>query len=248
MFRNPTSQERKIQASLMQPKVRELPAENCLNRALEDIQNLNLDFSQRLMQEHRFQYQWLWNDPDIGPVKWLQCNKKRDVSWYDSLAVFLHELSHEVRNNGCIFNSNNNSKICLELPQDLPLRSIAKIQDLTTLSSDRVEDLVWIQRLYLTDLDQPPLLLFDELQGYIITSKAYTATLTKLGAAALKNQKRLANYLPLFMLYSVRYLEELRNRSPAAFEENFGVCSKNYLSLNLLLRAQRMHTLIGFRQ
>lgn len=244
MFRDPNDKRHTVLASVKVAKKFEIDADQCLVRALSDLKILDSSFTDKIIKLHQDRYQWLWNDADIGPVNWLTCTKEKDVNYYDSLAVFIHELNHEIREEECMVSAIDQEKLCFKLDKNLPNRSIAKIDKIPAKDKDDEESLARIQTLYLSATDQPPYLLFDELNSYILTTKIQSALLTKFGKETLvgKSGKRARTYLPLLELFSVRYLNQLKLKNPKLYAEYFSSNGENYKNLNkLFIESERTY-------
>lgn len=211
----------------------------CFKDAVELIHGLEIPFANIALQQHLKKFgQPYWDDPDFGPMKWLKCDGRPNPDFYSSLGTLLHEVNHELKDDQCLFIPSEGRSLCFKLDPKLPLRSLARIEKFPTKERSITQALEMVQKVYLTDMDLPPVMLFDELNSYIITNRAMTSVLKKKGAAALYDgESRQGVLLPLFLTYTVRYLSILRGTAPQLYQENFRPVpgNANYTNIQTLL-------------
>lgn len=214
-------------------------ARSCLHKAETDINHMQFEAGTRALQAYKTSYPELYDDPDLGPVKWLRCKVSEQNDYYDSLSTLAHELSHELRKADCLFPSFNSSAICFDLDPSLPKRSLGLISKFPTEDQKKVEFLRMMQKIYLTDADQPPSWLFDELNAYTITANGIARDLSTRGRSEFYRQDGTRNIvlLPMFLVITANYLIRLESQDPVGFENNFGAAGSNRSNLRSLLNA-----------
>jgi hypothetical protein len=150
-----------------------------------------------------------WDDLDLGLGKWVDCDDPATVE------VLLHEANHSLRQQQCLHDPTG-PPLCFDGLAALPLRSVARLAMLPIAGGtprDAFED--W-QRVYLDASGaQSPLLLFDELLAYGITTDVSAALV------ATRSSERRQLMLPLVALISVHYWEVLRRDHPDQFRTAF---------------------------
>jgi len=154
-------------------------------------------------------------------------------SYYNSIPILLHELTHDLQQQQCLYTPQEN--LCFELSPKLPLRSVAAFKSFPFKDENTIKGLSFIQNMYMTATDQPPLILFDELNAYIVTNKTMTHILEKEGPSVLfDGEKRPGVFLPMFLLYTVRYLSHVKNNEPELYKINFESHEGNRAALKIL--------------
>ncbi len=233
VYQNPVAADGVVQGSIS--NIENVGSKECLFAAVSQAGVLSPSFKE-IIDLHKQKWSWLWDDYDIGPAKWLNCKDRKTSDWFESIATFIHELNHEIREGSCLRFAKDSSNLCFDLDSALPLRSIAKLESFPTKNSNQLAGLIFFQKTYLTDLDQPPLYLFDELNSYILTTRAYSNILKKNGQSAIfKEESRPVIVLPLFLLYSVLYVERLSKSHPDLYKKNFVLKPENITALKMLL-------------
>jgi hypothetical protein len=154
-----------------------------------------------------------------------------------------HEMLHTLRSGQCLFDAPSGAGRCFQLGDELPHRSLAQLDTFPTSDPLQARSMAAIQKIYLTANDEPPLLLFDELNAYILTTEVWTAMLEAKGLDALFiGENRQGSLLTLFADYAVLYAERLRAQKPDLFEKELGPGSANRAELARLLdRAAAAH-------
>jgi hypothetical protein len=227
-----------VQATLTSAEIKHDEASRCLDDALALIRETNIEAAAPILEKHKGRYAWRWNDADLGPVKWLSCKDRSSPAWFERIDTLLHELNHENKKGQCLFIPSKSDFLCFNLSPNLPLRSLAKLESYPTQNPRQIEGLKFVERFYLTDTDQPPHLLFDELHSYIITTRTMTAITRKFGPSVYREKgssDRQGVLLPLFLLYTVRYLNKLSHLDPKLYRETFGARSTNWNNIRFLL-------------
>lgn len=214
-------------AALQRPPTA-LPAEECFARAMADLDQLDIPGSEVIMVRHRVKYASLWNDFDIGPARWLRCERKKNVAYYESVQTLLHELNHQIREKHCLVLARTNETLCFTGAAQMPRRSIAKLDRFPTAQADMIASLRAFQGTYLTQVDEAYPLLVDELNAYTVTTRALKIMLEKLGPLSVAEGKvRGVVFLPLVMVWTTQYLERAQKLAPSAFELVLGKRTKN---------------------
>jgi hypothetical protein len=213
-------------------------SEACWTAALAHLHTLELPLADKILDAYQRAFPQLWDDLDLGPASYVSCAADPAHEQYnETLTILLHELQHELRRDGCLFNATSGEDFCYALPTKLPGRALARLDHMPVGDPEERSFYELLQHMYLVDVDQPPLMLFDELDAYLSTARVWTAMLRKLGAPQLLDGKGHHMYLPLplFALYSVRYLEALRVKQPKRYAEVFGPDTANRRTLMRLL-------------
>lgn len=205
----------------------------CLRKTENFIGKNHFQEGADIFRAYRTKFPDIWSDGDIGAPKWLDCKDMASISYYNSIPVLLHELTHDLRQQQCLYTPQEN--LCFELSPKLPLRSVAAFKSFPFKDENTIKGLSFIQNTYMTVSDQPPLILFDELNAYIVTNKTMTHILEKEGASALfDGEKRSGVFLPMFLLYTVRYLTYVKNNEPELYKINFESHERNKAALKIL--------------
>lgn len=218
---------------------------SCLAESLSRISALGLPYSDEVIEKHRASHPKEWRDPDLTPERWLTCEPASAVDRFASLGTFLHELNHGLRRESCLNIPSRGAPVCFDLPANLPTRSLAKLDSFPTTNPQSLQLLKAFDDLYMKVGDTEPLMLFDEVIGYAITTDAKTASLRKFGRDSVFRTKTKREYiaLPQMLVYAVRYLAKLREKDPALYAQVFSAGSENSRSLrDVFTWAERSYT------
>lgn len=213
-------------------------AHACLQKVEQDVAKIHFEAGIRALYNYKRNYPTYYEDADIGPVKWISCASSDSHSYWDSLPDAIHELSHDLRDEECLFPIKRNEVLCFKLDQDLPKRSLGKVEDLGTSDEERLRFLESAQKMYLTDTDQPVHMLFDELNSYTIATIGLITLLKERGHDNFYDSSggRTAVILPLFMNMTANYLIRLNDDNRPLFSRNLLANQVNSQSLSRLLR------------
>lgn len=234
IYKDPLIENSPVSATVM-PASDFNKTSQCFKEAIQEIRSFDQPMLKDVLATNENRFGWQWNDMDIGPVKWLNCKDDMSMEWFTSLGDLVHELNHQNREESCLHYPGNGTALCLNLSSELPRRSLAKMKRFPTRDKGVNAALLGIQKIYLTQMDEPPLILFDELNSYILTNKVMTEVLRKHGATALfKKDGRGLVLLPLFMFYSARYILLVKNKKPELYAKNFTPFSENMNNLKVL--------------
>jgi hypothetical protein len=213
----------------------DLEPKACLERALVQLHDMGFADAAVMAERYRRQFSELWLDPDVGPVKWLGCARTPEPA--SQLATFLHEMSHLLQHQSCSYTGEPEYR-CFALDESLPHRAVAAISDLHSSQKAEQEGYQLVQEIYLTRLNQPAATLFDELNAYTITTRVMTAALIRYGVNGIVDDaSRSIDFLPLFLVYTLRYLEVVRSANFDQYQRNFGRSTLNWQNLEALLVA-----------
>ncbi len=192
----------------------------CLERAITESSSWPGDLAENIIEQNLKLYPKFFNDPDVGAVKWLKCGAPL-TTWTDSVATLLHELNHENKNRkGCLFNPISKQYLCFPRSKEAPLRGTAGFEKIPVSEAKVAESLMHVQKIYLTDIDQPYHMLLDELLSYTITLNSFRNLLVASPKNIYeKDGKRFGVLLPLFQTYVVRYLDNFHKADSKKFNE-----------------------------
>lgn len=233
VFCNPEHPRTTVRLATIPANADRLPA--CWEHAQADVRALRMSEADHLLAYHRQELAWEYASAVTGPAKWLSCPAD-DPGYVESLDSMLHEMVHELRQGACLFDPSAQARSCFSFGAELPRRSYAKLDRFPTTVAAQAEALATAQKLYLTDLDEAPELLFDELNAYTMSMQVWTTLLKQRGRAALfEGERRSAMFAPLFALYTTRYLTRLRDEKPKIFAAEFGSATGNRALVTRLL-------------
>jgi hypothetical protein len=129
----------------------------------------------------------------------------------------------------------------------MPRASVVMLGAFPTKDPDQLRGLTAIQKVYQYAWKQStdfPVVIFDELNAYTITTETTTAELRAIGVRALYDETKhrdLVN-LPLFMVYAVKYLIAVKKQNPTLYKEEFAEDTQNRQVIDLLLgRAEKAY-------
>lgn len=210
----------------------------CMDRALKDIEKLKSAVDDKIIGMHKQMYAKDWSDPDTSPVSWLNCGGDQNA-FDDSVAILLHELTHglKITEMQCVYHAVSQKYLCFRLPKELPLRSYGKLDNFSTDDENTIKALEIIQKIYLTDVDQPLYMLIDELNAYTLSNYNYHELFKKYGTKRFfdKEGKRPGIFLPLFYKITVNYLSKLQKDNKRLYMETFLVNTSNRTNMKELL-------------
>ena len=215
----------------------------CLDRGLSLVNSLHSVVYQSLIERHREKYPMEWNDPDLSPVSWLQCGEK-GLEFDESVTTMLHEMTHELRakERQCLWLAVDQKELCFELPNILPLRSYGKIDHFPTFDPNAIRGLTALQKMYLTDTDQPLIMLLDELNAYTLTNKNYLDRYMKFGRMGIFKEsdgKRYGIFVPVFYEYLMLYLSRLKKDDLKLYNNVFRANKTNNISIKELMSTSK---------
>lgn len=197
-------------------------AKACVDRALADLQTIGVGSDAMALYRQRYAMQW--DDPDVGPARYLNCTGK-GISYQRSLSVMIHEATHELTKGNCLYSLHSGYTVCFSLPVTLPSASIAasEIHNPVGQRSKYVEQMENAQTLYLSDLssrNRGPGFLFNELNAYTAGTEVLSALLRTDGTEGLlEGGKPVPVLLPLVSLWTVRYLNAMKKLDPDFYSE-----------------------------
>jgi hypothetical protein len=211
-------------------------ASTCLARAKQDL--IAIGIGADVLDTYRRNFGDVTDDPDIGPVHFLNCSGTGEPSYQESLSVMVHELTHQNTNGNCLYTSYG--PLCFALSRDLPSSSIATVEELFDSDDPYLKRLNKAQQLYLVQFNKQnrgPGALFNELNAYTAGLEVSAALLKQNGPKGLldKEGKPKAQMLPLVMLWTAKYLSELRDENPDLYTSTFGPATGNRKSVETLL-------------
>ena len=221
----------------------------CLNQAVEDIRQLHYADADAIEKTYRERLPERWNSLDQGPASGLDCSQGKGGEYYNSIDTALHEMTHSLRSNDCVFVPNVTGNRCFDFKHrgSMPRATVVLITNLPTKDPEQLRFLAAIQKIYQYMWAQStdfPLGMFDELNAYTITTETMTAVLSARGVAALTDadHKRSFVSLPIFMIYTLKYLVAVKEEYPKLYNENFAEGTNNRKVIDLLLgRAEKAY-------
>jgi hypothetical protein len=222
----------------------------CLAKAVNEITELKLPFSQPLIDQYRRKFPKTWSDSDFGPVTWLKCENQNSAEWQGSLETFLHEISHDIHDERCLFSADQTKPICFDLSDQLPMANSARLNSYPTKNERAIEGVNYFQNLYLHDKEKL-LILVDEIRAYGITSTTAAASMKKLGKKGVLtdvNDDRTRDYfvLPQMLNHLLIYFENLKKSDAALFDRTLN--PQNRRSLRMVLSSADESARYYFKQ
>lgn len=226
-----------IEANALPPGLPRTPQQvtACLDESSSLVSRMHLADGEQVLQTYRARFPKLWNDPLRGPAQWVDC--AHNASGGGSVAPLLHEATHSLTQKNCLFVPGTSIYTCLVFSDRKALPSA------TVLTMDAMPDVDLAQMRALSALAQTyqyvwkesdfPFELFDELNAYTMTAEAMAAELRTSGAPGLTPQASTA--LPLFMVYTLKYLASVKAQNPDLFQREFAPGTANRKVIDLLL-------------
>jgi len=206
------------------------PALQCLARAETLLQELGLPTA--IAADYRQRFSRICGETDRGPAKWFNCAPSQLPQL--ELATWVHEMGHELGRPDCLYTWPHGEFVCLALDSNLPPRAVARLQAApTTRRAEEAHsalEFLQAQQSYLTVA--LPFALFDELNSSTLTTTTMTALVPRWGQNL---SQRPAQLLPLYLVYTLRYLEYVRTHDFAQYRRNFGRNAGNWQALEQLL-------------
>lgn len=235
IYKKPFDPADRVQARYENTKSGANGSAECLARAENDLKGFDLPAAKHVLEKGRAILGTQWDDADIGSLYWLDCADASSFAYYDSLATLIHETSHALRAETCLYLASQDVELCLDLPNSLPSGAVASFAKFPFKSELDVEAFTQIQNTYMFQM-APPILLFDEFNAYINTTAVYSSLLKKKGKSSLFNKdgSRPAIVQTAFMSYAVRYLAELKKNHAVHYEKHFGASTSNRKNLTSL--------------
>jgi len=213
-------------------------ASKCLARAKQDL--IEIGVGADVLDTYRKRNGDTMDDPDIGPAHFLNCSGAGALSYERSLSLMVHEVTHLNTQGNCLYTSYEPQYLCFALSGDLPTSSIATVEQLFDSDDPYLKKLSEAQRLYLFQFNKTnrgPGALFNELNAYIAGLEVSEALLKKNGPKGLvdKEGKPEPQMLPLVMLWTAKYLNEMRNENADLYASAFGPATDNRENVETLL-------------
>jgi hypothetical protein len=210
----------------------------CLARAKADV--LAIDVGAQTLNAYSQKFANIADDPDVGPAHYLNCTGTGDLSYQRSLSIMIHELTHENTMGNCLYTSYAPGYLCFDLPSDLPSASIATDEELFDSDDAYLKKLGKAQQLYLfefTKTNRGPATLFNELNAYTAGLEVSSALLKQHGSSGLleKDGQPEPALLPLVMLWTVKYLAQMRDQNADLYSSTFAPGTGNRNNVNILL-------------
>jgi hypothetical protein len=221
----------------------------CLDQAVEDVGQLHFADGEAIVKTYRERLPQRWNDADGGPAIWLDCTNGKGPQYYISIATFLYEMTHGLQSKNCLFVPNASDKACFDFKDSgsLPPASAVMLSDLPRADPNQLRFLTATQKIYPYAWGLStnyPIEIFDELNAYTITTETMTAELRAIGISAIsdRNEQRRMVTLPLFMIYTGKYLGAVKNKNAKLYDEDFAEGTYNREVIDLLLgRAEKAY-------
>ncbi|MGO9606822.1 MAG: hypothetical protein ACLQAT_26100 [Candidatus Binataceae bacterium] len=217
-------------------------AQACLNHALQDIHQLHFSDGDAIVNTYRERFAEHWDDPERGLAKWLDCSDKNGFAYYVSIATLLHETTHNLAKGDCLYVPDVKENTCFDFKDrsSLPRANVLLLGEFPTKDAAALSGLSLVQNTYQqawkASAQTFPIELFDELNAYTITAETMTAALHTDGASIVsKDPKQNFILLPLFMVYTVKYLDAVKQEKPTLYQEDFAKGAQNREVIDLLL-------------
>jgi len=191
----------------------------CLARARQALKQIHAEYGLAILDA---------TSKKISPAqatnnaaKWLQCIPGDTAHFYDSISGMVHELNHDLRQESCLSGAEDRQPLCFHLPRNLPPNSIARLPSYPTRDKNSAKSLEAISDTYLVNAPQNFLLLLDELNSYILTTRTASLSVYYAGGAAFSNRGAWRPYLvqPLVQTWVLRYLMQLKEFDPGAYHD-----------------------------
>ena len=236
VYKEPRAKSEKLEGTVLPVVSSKKNGSDCLPGALRDIERLGLSNYRSVVSRARKRHQWRWEDPDIGPVKWLDCSDKASERYRHSYIALAHELVHGLTGPDCVWDPTKDKSICFRLdPLALPPAAVArsKIRFANRQTQLTVDH---FQNLYLPVGGAASIVhILDELTAYGLSTE---------GLIRLVETKQIGtslNLLPMFLFYTANYLRNLELRTPDKFAKYFGRGTTNRASvLSLTKRGEQL--------
>jgi hypothetical protein len=185
-----------------------------------------------------------WNDFDLGPAHWLDCATTDRSTFNSSVATWVHEMSHELTEQNCLYSTISKQKWCFDLPATCPPAKSAYVE-INSSDKELEKTLRSLQELYFGERSQNTAIsLFDELNAYTLSTLVSTAALKQGGKKAIYTRQgfRKAEGLPTIMVNVLAYLSRFKKSNPTQYAIVFGAGSQNLIEVKALLqRAEQVY-------
>ncbi|MFH1263199.1 MAG: hypothetical protein V1495_07140 [Pseudomonadota bacterium] len=208
----------------------------CLLEATKTIHTLAEPTAKTVFEEFRKTRPWAWNDLDIGPLRWIRCRKPKGDLDLEFLPYAVHELTHALRRNSCLFFAPHRNTLCFDLGADLPSASIPTLPPLAANDPIHARKLQETQEMYFSNPKINLLSLLDELNAYTNDLKTMRALVSRYGEKLVFPKDRPMILLPLFLRHTARYVVDLRHSNPTLFGRYLAPRTPNRIGLEVLLR------------
>jgi hypothetical protein len=196
----------------------------CLDAALHELKTWRLVDTDSILRRYQAE-DTHWNDLDVGFANYLRCDPTGHKLEKESLVTALHETEHQLSSGGCLFRAREGKMACFNIPNGMPKRSLGKLNEFPTTNPQQQEGARLFQEIYLVRFDESPLLLLDELNAYVVTTRGYTAFLRKDGVPGFfeaDGNTRSGVLLPMVMLWTTQYFERLGKQYPESAKAFWG--------------------------
>ena len=144
----------------------------CLDKALADIRALGLASFDKVVSLARKRNQWRWNDPDIGPLKWLDCKDTSSPEYRHSVIALAHELSHGLAGPDCLWMADGNREVCFGIDPESVLRASVARTPIRIANPKLARTVSYFQNLYLSVHGKSNVVhILDELNAYSLSTE-----------------------------------------------------------------------------
>ena len=210
----------------------------CIAAATQTLRRSDAQLIDAIFQKHQSLQADFFGDLDVGPVKWLKCQDRASIDWYESLGTMLHETNHENRVGDCVYSPFQKAPQCFEFEQGMPRRAYAALETFPVRDAASVAKLKMIQKVYLTDMDEPFVMILEELNSYTVTLRAMDRLIQSEGVKSHypAGEDRQGVLVPLFQVYAIRYLDRLLESNRPQFERVFLQRPANLNRLKTILK------------
>jgi hypothetical protein len=234
-FVNPDDKYVGFTASFGPDKPKEIDASECVKRAISDIDSLHVSYLSQVIKDYRSMYSNVWNDPDLGPARWLSCQKEEPEN-YEDYATLLHELNHELRKGPCINIASKMVAACFEPNQTLPGNSLGNIDTSKIEDEEQKKFIAQTEEIYLSD-KRSFFALIDELNSYAVSNDVEVAANKKFESSTHSTFHGYhMDFIALLADMTVTYLEKLKSNDSKLFSRNFSRGTTNHSSLQVVLK------------
>ena len=207
--------------NMIDPKLQK----TCWDKAIADLSEIDNESSYKEMMDlHLKMNPFEWKDLDVGPSKWVKCDLKDQEQYYTSLLTLAHEVNHEVKtfkeDKICLYMLEKKDYLCFKFDQDLPRRSLGKLDlNIVSLRAGR-KLLIRLKEIYLTNIDQEIWSLLDELNAYGVTARSMTriSKVKGRGLVFIEGKRNIA-LVSMFQLIVKRYFERLKIKNSIAYKK-----------------------------
>jgi hypothetical protein len=210
----------------------------CLKRTLTKVEELGNPGLNLIIKKAKVKLGERWTDPELGPVSWIKCEDKDSLEYYDSVTIMLHELTHLLIRDNCLYVPFGDRFACVSLPSSLPPIAEARV-NFDTYEKTIQDHINKAQDVYMGKGREKEtfLSLLDELNAYTVSLETALSFLEKKGKDTIYGPYdfRIMQYLP-FVAFNIQlFLKKLKKNDPALFQRVFVADKKNQEALNFLI-------------